>query len=57
MDQGTTTALKDEIREKLYDIELETGEVISMIIHQKNEWEERVVTPIYQIIEEEGLEV
>lgn len=57
MDQEITVALKDEIRERLYEIELETGEVISTIIHQKNEWEERAVTPIHQIIEEEGLEV
>ncbi len=57
MDQEITAALKDEIRERLYEIELETGEVISTIIHQKNEWAERAVTPIHQIIEEEGLEV
>lgn len=57
MNQEITAALKDEIRERLYEIELETGEVISTIIHQKNEWEERAVTPIHQIIEEEGLEV
>lgn len=57
MDQEVTAALKDEIRERLYEIELETGEVISTIIHQKEEWEERTVTPIHQIIEEEGVEV
>jgi len=57
MDREVTVALKDEIRERLYEIELETGEVISTIIHQKDEWEERTITPIYQIIEEEGVEV
>ena len=57
MDREVTAALKDEIRERLYEIELETGEVISTIIHQKEEWEERTVTPIHQIIEEEGVEV
>jgi len=57
MDQEVTAALKDEIRERLYEIELEKGEVISTIIHQKDEWEERTVTPIHQIIEEEGVEV
>lgn len=57
MDQEVTAELKDEIRKRLYEIELETGEVISTIIHQKDEWDERAVTPLHQIIEEEGLEV
>jgi len=57
MDREVTAALKDEIRERLYEIELETGEVISTIIHQKDEWDERTITPIHQIIEEEGVEV
>lgn len=57
MDQEPTITLKDEIREKLYEIELETDEVISTIIHQKKEWEERAVMPIHQIIEEEGIEL
>lgn len=57
LDQEPTIALKDKIRERLYEIELETNEVISSIIHQKKEWEKRAVMPIHQIIEEEGVEV
>lgn len=57
LDREPTIALKDEIRERLYEIELETDEVISTIIHQKKEWEERAVMPIHQIIEEEGIEI
>ncbi|MEM6317082.1 MAG: nucleotidyltransferase domain-containing protein [Bacteroidota bacterium] len=45
---------KEKIRSKLYEIELMTDEVISTIIHSRSEWEKRSVTPIYQIIEEEG---
>ncbi len=45
---------KEEIRERLYEIELASDEVISSIIHTKSEWEKRSVTPIYQIIKEEG---
>ena len=57
LDREPTITLKDEIRERLYEIELETDEVISTIIHQKKEWEERAVMPIHQIIEEEGIEI
>ncbi|MFQ6610477.1 MAG: nucleotidyltransferase domain-containing protein [Fidelibacterota bacterium] len=45
---------KEKIRERLYDLELATDEVISTIIHSQNEWENRSVTPIYKIIKEEG---
>ncbi len=47
--------LKDLIRDKLYDLELSTGEVISSIIHTKIDWKRRAVTPIFQIIAEEGV--
>jgi predicted nucleotidyltransferase len=57
LEQEPTTDLKDEIRKRLYEIELETNEVISSIIHQKKEWEKRAVMPIHQIIEEEGVEL
>ena len=48
---------KEKIRNKLYEIELRTDEVISTIIHSRSEWENRSVTPIYQIIQEEGKRV
>lgn len=49
-----TKSEKQEIREKLYEIELETDTAISTIIHSQAEWAKRAVTPLYQIIEEEG---
>lgn len=45
---------KEKIRENLYELELATEQVISSIIHSEYEWEARSVTPIYQIIKEEG---
>ena len=47
-------AEKEKIRKKLYDLELEMDEVISSIIYSEEEWENRSVTPIYQIIKKEG---
>ncbi len=46
---------KNEIWDRLYEIELKTDSVISSIIHTQSEWKKRSVTPIYQIIEEEGI--
>ena len=49
-----TKVLKELILDKLYDLELQTDAVISTIIHTKAEWEDRSVTPIYQIIKKKG---
>ena len=54
LNQPLTKDLKEFILDKLYDLELQTDSVISTIIHTKIEWEERSVTPIYQVIKKEG---
>ena len=46
---------KAKVLNLLYDLELETGAVISCIIHAKSEWKWHEVTPIYQVIKEEGI--
>jgi len=50
-----TSEEKDELRDLLYDLELKLEEVISTLIHTKNDWENMSITPLYRIIEEEGL--
>jgi predicted nucleotidyltransferase len=50
-----TSEEKDELRDVLYDLELKLEEVISTIIHTKKDWENMSITPLYRIIEEEGL--
>ena len=52
--ETVSKAEKEKIREILYELELATNEVISTIIHSENEWDTLAVTPIYQIIKEEG---
>lgn len=46
---------KEQIRERLYEIELATDQIISSIIHTKSDWERMSITPIFQVIEKEGL--
>lgn len=48
---------KEKIQERLYEIELDTGEVISSIVHLKSEWENRSVMPIYQTVKKEGIRI
>ena len=47
----------DRIRHRLYEIEWETGEVISSIIRNKEEWNSRPyrAMPIHKVIEREGI--
>lgn len=40
----------------LYDVEIETGEVISPVIYTKKEWDERFfITPLFENISHDGI--
>ena len=45
---------KEHLRDKLYELELATDSVLNAIIHTRREWEQRAVTPFYEVIQEEG---
>jgi len=48
--------LEDLFRDKLYDLELETGEIISMFVYNKKDWTSRhKITPLYKSIKKEGV--
>lgn len=45
-----------EFRNKLYDLELETGEPLSLFVYSKNDWQTRQrITPFYQYVTQEGV--
>lgn len=50
---------KIRIRYELFEIEWETDEVISSIIHSKSEWNNSIMqaTPFYQNVVHEGIEI
>lgn len=50
-----TKAEKNRLRDRIYEIELESNEVISPLIYSEFEWEKRSVMPIYKKIKEEGV--
>lgn len=47
--------VKLKIRTLLLDIELETEQVISSIIHNVDTWKDLMVTPLHQNIDREGV--
>jgi predicted nucleotidyltransferase len=50
--------LEDLFRDKIYDLELETGEIISMFVYNNKDWTSRhKITPLYKSIEKEGVEL
>jgi uncharacterized protein len=50
-----TRELEDQIRNPLYDVELEAGEVFSAIFYPEEEWNKKhSVTPFYENVMREG---
>lgn len=47
--------LKRQIRDRLFELELQTNEIISSIIEFQEEWPEFKITPLYQNIEIDGI--
>ena len=52
-----TEDTKRNLRYHLLDIELETEQAISTLIHHYDHWKNYSVTPLYDVIEKEGIEV
>ena len=55
--KNPTEKYKRTIREKLLDTELDAGEVISTIIYSMNRWDDYQITPLYQNITKDGIEL
>ncbi len=50
--------LENEVIDHFYDLELETGEIISPMIYSKNDWfDNRSLTPLFDNIRKEGLKI
>jgi len=50
-----TREIEENISDPLYDLELDTGEIISPMIYSENEWNSKYkITPFYQTVMREG---
>jgi predicted nucleotidyltransferase len=51
-------AYETKIMDDFYDIELDTGEVISPLIYSKRDWiNKHSITPLFENIEKEGVQI
>jgi len=55
--QKASRSLQDEIRELLYDIELDIDQVISSIIEDEETWRKYGQSELYEFVKAEGIEV
>ena len=47
-----------KFRNKLYDLELETGEPLSIFVYSKNDWQTKQrITPFYENVTQEGVRI
>ena len=47
-----------KFRNKLYDLELETGEPLSIFVYSKNDWRTKQrITPFYENVTQEGVQI
>ena len=55
---GISFALETKFMDDFYDLELETGEVISPLIYSKTDWNNKyAITPLFEIIKNEGIKL
>jgi predicted nucleotidyltransferase len=56
--QNISFDFETKFMDELYEIELETGEIISPLIYGKNDWNENhSVTPLFKNIQKEGVRI
>ncbi len=48
--------IEDQFRDALYDIELDSGQIISILIYPKETWNSKMtISPLFHIIQKEGI--
>ena len=51
-------ALETKFMDEFYDLEIETGEVISPLIYSKSDWNNKYsITPLFENIKNEGIKL
>jgi uncharacterized protein len=54
--QKITNEIEDKFREELFNIELESGQIISTFIYPKNFWKDTLIySPLYKAVNKEGI--
>lgn len=54
--QEVTNEIEDKFRDGLYDLELESGQIISSFIYSKHYWKSKLIfSPLYKNVKKEGI--
>lgn len=48
---------KKKIRDEFFEIEIETNQIISSIIHSKKQWLDLNITPFFKNVKKEGITI
>lgn len=54
-DRKVTLELEDDILDKLYEVELKAGEVITSVIENRERWKNLELTPLFKNVKREGV--
>lgn len=56
--QSVTNEIEDNFRDALYNIELETGQIISTFIYPRTYWNKKLkFSPLYESVQTEGIKL
>ena len=56
--QNVTNEIEDKFRDVLYNIELESGQIISTFIYPKSYWQKILkLSPLYKSVKKEGIKL
>ena len=56
--QSVTNEIEDRFRDVLYNIELESGQIISTFIYPKSFWDKTLkYSPLYRAVKKEGIKL
>jgi uncharacterized protein len=56
--KNVSFALETKFMDAFYEVELETGEIISPMVYAKQDWDVRhAITPLYENIKKEGVRI
>jgi len=57
-DYAVDLTIERKFRNKLYDLELESGEPLSIFVYSKKDWETKQrITPFYENVTQEGVSI
>ena len=57
-DYSANLIIERRFRDKLYDLELETGEAFSVFVYSKNDWQTKHhISPFYYNVSQEGVQI